>query len=203
LLEAAEASGTQVSLGEGEDTEDYVHVPHAALEALLASHRGAAAQPRAAPSEAEVNSRLQPFLRRALKELDFSRDYGEPMPAAARKRVSAARAALSSDAASTRAMPLADRAARMQTAYDELEAQSEQLRRAAANIRYDIGDRVQEDGSTELHLAAVQLHDGLHSLRGWVAELEGRALSPRAQLLELLRAAHEAGQDVLVYHEVS
>ena len=196
------ASRAHMSLGEATNTEDYVHVPHAALAALLASR---AAQPRAAPSEAEVTERLRPFMERALEELDDTqRHHFSPFTPEARRRMRAACAALDSGAASTRAVPLADRLARLQAAHDQLEAQSEllQAEREAADEEYDAYDVYERDGSTELHLAAVQLWDGAFALRGWMAELEGRALSPRAQLLELLRAAREAGQDVLVYHHV-
>jgi hypothetical protein len=198
-------AGARVTIGEGQMFEEYVHVPHAALAPLLASR--AAAHP-----QAEASNRLAPMLRDALDELDLTRKsvYGRQC-AAAHKLVRDARATLANGAASPRAMPLADRIARMAAAAEELEATYEEQRHVDSSddggydpyYDYTDGDSERmDDAALCLHMAAVKLDDALHAARGWAAQVEGRAPTQRAALLALLRAAAEAGQDVLVYHQV-
>jgi hypothetical protein len=214
LWEAAQGlgvtdAGERVTIGEGQMFEEFVHVPHAALAPLLASR--AAAQPQAL-SEAEASNRLAPMLRDALEELDLTRKsiYGRQC-AAAHKLVRDARATLANGAASPRAMPLADRIARMAAAAEELEATYENQRHMDSSddggydpyYDYTDGDSERmDDAALCLHMAAVKLDDALHAARGWAAQVEGRAPTQRAALLALLRAAAEAGQDMLVYHQV-
>jgi hypothetical protein len=190
-------------------TEEFVRVPHAALALLLASRAAAPPEPL---SEAEASERLAPMLRDAVDELDLTRKgiHGRQC-AAAHKLVRDARATLANGAASPRAMPLADRIARMAAAAEELEATYEEQRHVDSSDDggydplYDDSDGDSErmdDAALCLHMAAVKLEDALHAARGWAAEAEGRAPpTQRAALLALLRAAAEAGQDVLVYHQ--
>ena len=180
------------------NSKDYVLVPHEALEGVL-SGRGALAPPPL--SDAELWARLLPCVDKALAKLRWRRDPdGYEQGASPRRAMLLARNALTA-ATTQRATPVADRVAQIRLAYEELERVREEAEAYEDECDME-ADPYEYYGAAELRYASVQLEDALHGARAWLPEQQGLAATPRAQLLELLRAAHDAGQDVLVYHNV-
>ena len=186
-------------------SDEYVLVPHAALDAVLAAP---GAKPDPPPSDAELSARLQPFLRKALEQLSPQRtsSSGRRLSGTARRDIGNARTAITR-LAEQRGVALAERLARIKQVLGDLEAQravAEQLadeHLRSCDIYDDPGDCY--DSTYCLRDAEVQLEDALIAAKDWIAEKEGRTAPPRTQLLELLRAAQDAGEDVLVYHSVN
>jgi hypothetical protein len=212
-----------VTIGEGESFESFMHIRHAMLEPLISDDATAAEaappKPRAL-TERAAYARLAPMLAVAVGHLDLKRTHSHKRHCAAERRLVAdARAALLAGAASARDMPLADRIQRMERQAEAMEARYAELRTLPAGSDEEEEDdsgmfdyygisagppmlgRYGDAGSC-LHLSAVYLGDALHAARGWLAEVEGRATSEADKLLALLREAHAAEQDVLVYHNV-
>ena len=67
---------------------------------------------------------------------------------------------------------------------------------------YDAEPRRIDQAGLVMHAAAVRLEDALFAARGWLQQVQGGAPTVQAQLHALLVAAHAAGQDVLIYHNV-
>ena len=215
-----------VTIGEGESFESFMHIRHALLAPLFSADATAAAAAAAQPprpralTERAAYARLAPMLAVAVGHLDLKRTHSHKRHCGAERRLVAdARAALLAGAASARDMPLADRIARMERQAEAMEARHNELRTMPAGSDEEEEDdsgmfdyygisagppmlgRYGDAGSC-LHLSAVYLGDALHAARGWLAEIEGRAMSEADKLLALLREAHAAEQDVLVYHNV-
>ena len=182
----------------------YVLVPHAALDAVLAAP---GAKPDPPPSDAELAARLQPFLRKALEALSPQRvnSGGRRLSGTARRAIATARTSITR-LTEQRGMALAERVVRIQKVLGELEAQHAEAKELAdehlrsCGIYDDPGEEY--DAIYSLRGAEVQLEDALFAAKKWTEEKEGRTAPPRTQLLELLRAARDAGEDVLVYHNV-
>ena len=185
-----------------ESSHQYVLVPHAALDAVLVTP---GAQPEPPLSDAQLAERLQPFLRNALYKLDPQLNSSGRRPSAGTKRIiDAARNAIVR-LMGQRGIAFSERLACIQQVLDSLLARSAEMRqqleqdqeREDYNPRWYSGDSI-----FTLRSAEVQLEDAISGARIWLREREGRTVPPRTQLLELLRAARDGGEDVLVYHNV-
>ena len=202
--QALDAAGSAELTFGGERT--LLRLPHGALAALL---RGGGAAP-AALTEAAATAQLAPMLADALGKLDLGRcgTMGRRVSGEERATVRAARATLAAGAASTRAMPLAERIQRLERAVAELEVRGRNGEVTLLDESdgdafdcYDAPPRIDEVGLV-MHAAAVRLDDALYAARCWLQQVEGVAPTVQAQLQALLGAAHAAGQDVLIYHNV-
>ena len=212
--------------GDPEGEEIWLHVPHAALAAVLAVP---AAAPPPALTEAAALAKLRPLLDRVsgcfdknIDDYGDSDERGRPQPARRPLRrhplVLRQRDAFRNSSGSTRPMSLVDRVARMQLDYDALYQMEEDFQRneiSGGASDDDYGERrwecaqerrereaMEMEGRRLLH-ARIALQDALDDARQWLDEVTGTSVSPLAALLTLLREAYAAGQDVLVYHEVS
>jgi hypothetical protein len=208
--------------GDPEGEEIWLHVPHAALAAVLAAP---AAAPPPALTEAAALAKLRPLLDRVsgcfdknIDDYGDSDERGRPQPARRPLRrhplVLRQRDAFRNSSGSTRPMSLVDRVARMQLDYDALyqmedDFQHNEIPGGASDDdcgeqRWERREReaVDMEGRRLLH-ARIALQDALDDARQWLDEVTGKSVSPLAALLTLLREAYAAGQDVLVYHSVS